>query len=167
MSNDTNEQGITNQEEIFESESEASHDSYYQTEDNDFINELSTITPSVYLPLVPVLTDEEKYDLLYKCRAKAFRFRGDEWKERATGELKILRDKGNYRIRVILRQDQTKKAMVNFFIEDDPLCEIKSYLESEKMIALTVRDFSDSQSGNLERLVFKFSNPESKVLLII
>jgi hypothetical protein len=153
-----------NGEEIFESDSEASYDSYYQTEDNDFVDSIQTITPAVYLPEIVIQTDEEKFDLLYKCRSKVFRWRDDKWKERGIGVLKILRDKINYRIRIVLRQDQTKKAMINFFIEEEPLCEIKSYLESERMFFLMARDFSDGTGAEVERFVFKFTDSSGKIL---
>lgn len=48
-------------------------------------------------------------------RAKLFRFRANEWKERGVGEMKILRHKTNFKVRLIMRQDKTFKPVANFF----------------------------------------------------
>lgn len=48
-------------------------------------------------------------------RAKAFRFdkEGNEWKERGTGELKMLQHKATKKIRVVMRRDKTLKICAN------------------------------------------------------
>ena len=47
-------------------------------------------------------------------RAKLFRFKANEWKERGVGELKLLRHKETFKIRLLLRQDKTLKPVANF-----------------------------------------------------
>ena len=51
---------------------------------------------------------------MFKMRAKIYRWRDDEWKERGTGMMKLLRHKENYRIRFIMRQEKTLKVIANF-----------------------------------------------------
>ena len=45
------------------------------------------------LPIVPTVTGEENEDCILKMKAKLYRFRDDEWKERGLGCLKLLRNK--------------------------------------------------------------------------
>ena len=68
----------------------------------------------VVLPVVQVSNGEENEDIIFKMRAKIYRWRDDEWKERGTGIIKILRHKTNYRIRFIMRQEKTLKVVANF-----------------------------------------------------
>ena len=50
--------------------------------------------PIVSLPEITNLTTgEENEDVVYKERAKLYRFCGNEWKERGVGDLKILKHK--------------------------------------------------------------------------
>ena len=54
-------------------------------------------------------------------RAKAFRFGADVggdqcWKERGKGQLKLLKNKENGKVRVLLRVDKTRKIRLNHFI---------------------------------------------------
>lgn len=151
---------MSNDENIFESDTESSQDSLYVTEDDNYLisSEVNAI-PTFILPEIQIQTDEDRFDLLYKCRAKLFRWR-NEWKERGIGVLKILRHKINNKIRIALRQDNTKKAMLNLIIEEDPLCVLNQHEGSERMLFLIGHDYSEGES-NLERLVIKFSNPES------
>ncbi len=71
-------------------------------------------TPVLTLPIVPIVTGEENYDCIFKMRAKLYRFRDDEWKERGTGQFKLLRHKTNHRIRAVMRQEKTLKVVANF-----------------------------------------------------
>ena len=105
-------------------------------------------------------------------RAKLFRFRSNEWKERGVGEVKLLRHKTNFKIRLIQRQDKTLKPCANFFskliifisnnlVSENPLCEIKEHMGNDKMLFLMANDCSE-EAPELEKLVFKFGNTESK-----
>ena len=61
-----------------------------------------------------VKSGEEDEELIYIHRAKIYRFRDGKWKERGSGYVKLLRSKKN-KIRLLLRQEKTKKLAVNFF----------------------------------------------------
>ncbi len=102
--------------------------------------------------------------MIYKGRAKLFRWR-DEWKERGAGDLKLLRQKENKKIRCVLRQDKTLKAVANFIIEDDPLCHLKEHSGSDKQFFFTAYDCSE-ETPLIEKFVLKFGNAESILYLI-
>ena len=68
----------------------------------------------ITLQEIDIITGEENEDIIFKERSKLYRWREAEWKERGTGELKILRDRNNNKIRLLLRQDKTKKIVANF-----------------------------------------------------
>jgi Ran-binding protein 1 len=60
-------------------------------------------------------TNEENEDVIFKMRAKLFRFVPDanEWKERGTGDLRLLQDKETKLVRVVMRRDKTLKVCAN------------------------------------------------------
>jgi len=47
-------------------------------------------------------------------RAKLYRFRDNQWKERGTGNGKLMRNKENKKIRFVMRQEKTLKPVANF-----------------------------------------------------
>ncbi|KAF4516983.1 hypothetical protein B566_EDAN005585 [Ephemera danica] len=73
--------------------------------------------PIVYLPEVHVPTLEEHEDEMVKLKAKLFRFDNScepaEWKERGTGEIKLLRHRIQETVRVVMRRDKTLKICAN------------------------------------------------------
>lgn len=93
-------------------------------------------------------------------RAKLFRWRNNEWKERGVGEIKLLRSKVNKKIRCILRQDKTLKPVANFIVSEDPLCILKEHQGSDKMFFFSAYDCSD-ETPMVEKFVFKFGNAEN------
>ncbi len=105
-------------------------------------------------------TGEEDEDLIFKIRAKLFRWRNNEWKERGVGEIKLLRGKVNKRIRCILRQDKTLKPVANFIISEDPLCILKEHQGSDKMFFFSAYDCSE-ETALVEKFVLKFGNAEN------
>ena len=48
-------------------------------------------------------------------RVKLYRFRQEQWKERGIGNCKLMRDKEQKRIRMVMRQEKTLKPVANFF----------------------------------------------------
>ena len=119
------------------------------------------ISPSTEcaLPKVEVVTGEEDEDLIFKGRAKLYRFRDSEWKERGTGDMKLLRHKTNKKIRFILRQDKTLKIVANFIISEKPLCELKPHQGSDKMFMFLAYDCSDEEP-KIEKFVIKLGNAD-------
>jgi len=47
-------------------------------------------------------------------RTKLYRFNDNQWKERGVGNLKLLRDRKERKIRVLMRQEKTHKPVANF-----------------------------------------------------
>ncbi|KAJ2544166.1 Ran GTPase binding protein Sbp1 [Coemansia sp. RSA 1933] len=77
--------------------------------------------PIVKLKDVVVKTHEEDEEPIFKMRAKLFRFdsEGKEWKERGTGDVKLLKHKETGKVRVLMRRDKTLKVCANHYITDD------------------------------------------------
>ncbi|GBO06622.1 Ran-specific GTPase-activating protein, partial [Araneus ventricosus] len=75
--------------------------------------------PVMSLPLVDIKTLEENEDTLFQMRAKLYRYEstGDppEWKERGTGEVKILKHKIDEHVRILMRRDKTLKICANHY----------------------------------------------------
>ena len=122
-------------------------------------------TDKLILPKVEVKSGEEDEELIFKMRARLYRWRDPEWKERGTGELKLLRHKQTKRIRCVLRQDKTLKAVANFIVAEDPLCLLKEHQGSDKMFFFTAYDCSD-EDFCVEKFVLKFGNSDSKFISI-
>ena len=110
------------------------------------------------LAKVEIKTGEEDEDLIFKSRGKLYRFRDGEWKERGTGDLKLLRHKKDKKIRFILRQDKTLKIVANFIISEKPLCELKPHQGSEKMFMFMAYDCSEEPV--MEKFVIKLGNAD-------
>ena len=67
-------------------------------------------------------TNEEAEEQLFKMRAKLFRFIKDssEWKERGTGDVRLLKHKENGKTRLVMRRDKTLKVCANHYSEFPP-----------------------------------------------
>lgn len=74
--------------------------------------------PIVHLEKVDVKTFEEDEEVLFKVRAKLFRFDSEakEWKERGTGDCKFLQSKSTKKVRLLMRRDKTLKVCANHLI---------------------------------------------------
>ncbi|KAG6880423.1 single stranded nucleic acid binding protein [Termitomyces sp. T32_za158] len=70
---------------------------------------------------VETKTMEEDEEVLFKMRAKLFRFDSDsaEWKERGTGDVRILCHKDTKKVRLVMRRDKTLKVCANHVITSD------------------------------------------------
>ncbi|KAL4741941.1 putative Ran-specific GTPase-activating protein 1 [Aspergillus similis] len=70
---------------------------------------------------VEVKTNEELEEQTFKMRAKLFRFDRDskEWKERGTGDVRLLKHKENGKTRLVMRRDKTLKVCANHYIVPD------------------------------------------------
>ncbi|KAB8360808.1 hypothetical protein FH972_024542 [Carpinus fangiana] len=70
---------------------------------------------------VDVATNEEREEQTFKMRAKLFKFDRDskEWKERGTGDVRLLKHKENGKTRLVMRRDKTLKVCANHYIVPD------------------------------------------------
>ncbi|KAG1151113.1 hypothetical protein G6F37_003176 [Rhizopus arrhizus] len=73
--------------------------------------------PIIKLEEVEVKTNEEDEDVLFKMRAKLFRFDSNEWKERGTGDVRLMQHKQTKKIRLLMRRDKTLKVCANHYVE--------------------------------------------------
>ena len=62
-------------------------------------------------------TNEESEEQLFKMRAKLFKFvrESNEWKERGTGDVRLLKHKENGKTRLVMRRDKTLKVCANHY----------------------------------------------------
>jgi len=111
----------------------------------------------VNLPEVPVVTGEEDENVLQKFRTKLYRWVGKEWKERGIGELKLLENKVNKKIRVLMRQEKTHKVVANHFITGEKICALTKMNTSDKAWIWVAYDFSDDKP-KFEKLCAKFTS---------
>ncbi|KAK3368055.1 RanBP1 domain-containing protein [Podospora didyma] len=67
---------------------------------------------------VEVKTNEESEEQLFKMRAKLFKFvrESSEWKERGTGDIRLLKHRENGKTRLVMRRDKTLKVCANHYI---------------------------------------------------
>jgi len=66
---------------------------------------------------VETKTNEEMEEQVFKMRAKLFRFdrESKEWKERGTGDVRLLKHKENHKTRLVMRRDKTLKVCANHY----------------------------------------------------
>ncbi|KAJ1118109.1 hypothetical protein NDU88_006304 [Pleurodeles waltl] len=131
-------------------------DELYQTEERDDIH----FEPVVQLPeKVELVTGEEEEQVLYSQRVKLFRFDPDtsQWKERGVGNLKILRNQDNGKLRILMRREQVLKVCSNHWITTT--MNLKPLSGSDRAWMWLANDFSDGDA-KLEQLAAKFKTPE-------
>ncbi|NWU91300.1 RBP2 ligase, partial [Upupa epops] len=131
-------------------------DDVYKTEDSDDIH----FEPIVQMPeKVEPFTGEEDEKALYSQRVKLFRFDPEtsQWKERGVGNLKILKNEVNGKVRILMRREQVLKVCANHWITTT--MNLKQLSGSDKAWMWMASDFSDGDA-KLEQLAAKFKTPE-------
>ena len=118
--------------------------------------------PIVTLPdNVDVYTGEEGSEVLFSHRAKLFRFdsRVNQWKERGIGDIKILKNDENNKVRVVMRREQVKKLCCNHFLA--PKMFLSPMADSDRAWTwYTLSDFADEVSKP-EKFAVKFKLVET------
>ncbi|XP_025089393.1 ran-specific GTPase-activating protein-like [Pomacea canaliculata] len=119
--------------------------------------------PIVKLNPVEIKTLEENEEVLLKLRAKLFRFDNEadphEWKERGTGEVKILEHRVTGHVRILMRRDKTLKICANHHIT--PIMQLKPNCGSDRAwVWSTLADFADEEAKE-ELLAIRFANAEN------
>ncbi|RLV91088.1 Ran-specific GTPase-activating protein 1 [Spathaspora sp. JA1] len=117
--------------------------------------------PLVQLEKVDVKTNEEDEEVLFKVRAKLFRFHGDnnEWKERGTGDVKFLKHKQTGKVRILMRRDKTLKICANHLILSD--YELKANIGSDRSWVYTVTGDISEGEPEAQTLAIRFGNKEN------
>ncbi|NXU38538.1 RANG protein, partial [Drymodes brunneopygia] len=147
----------------FVSPQEAHEEHDTSTENVDDSNHDPQFEPIVSLPEQEIKTLEEDEEEVFKMRAKLFRFASEndlpEWKERGTGDVKLLKHKEKGTIRLLMRRDKTLKICANHYIT--PLMELKPIAGSDRAwVWNTHADFAD-ECPKPELLAIRFLNAEN------
>ena len=87
---------------------------------------------------------EEGLECILKLRTKLYRFADNQWKERGVGNIKLLRDRQERKIRVLMRQEKTYKPVSNF------LCKYNMMIRSKMSYT-----FTDYGRSNISEFTFQ------------
>ncbi len=113
----------------------------------------------VDLPQVTIETGEKDEEEIFKARAKLYRWREEQWKERGVGDFRIIRNKVSGKYRAVLRQDQTLKIRCLFYIHGQGLCVLQKLKTAEKSLFWTCADFSEEKLS-LDRFCIRLKTEE-------
>jgi len=124
--------------------------------------------PLVKLDIIETKTMEEEEEVVFKMRSKLFTFikedvyggekRTNYWKERGTGDVKLLKHKDHGKTRLLMRQEKTLKICANHLVS--PYVELSANVGSDRAWVFTAKDFADE---TLESKMFclRFANSEN------
>ena len=126
--------------------------------------------PSVTLEVKEhVNTGEEEEDCVYTQRSKLYRWVANEsddgpageWKERGTGDARLLKHKTTGKVRLLMRQEKTGKIVANHYIVDgvDPYYTLRPNAGSDKCWVWMAQDFAENEVV-IEQFALKFGNAE-------
>ncbi|KAG8063787.1 hypothetical protein GUJ93_ZPchr0003g17746 [Zizania palustris] len=109
------------------------------------------VAPIVKLEEVAVTTGEEDEEVLLDMKAKLYRFdkEGNQWKERGTGTVKLLRHKETAKVRLVMRQSKTLKICANHLVA--ATTKMQEHAGSDKSCVWHALDFAD---GDLKEEMF-------------
>lgn len=115
--------------------------------------------PIVHLQPVVVKTGEEEENILFRERAKLYRFDNstNEFKERGIGDLKILQHQTSHRCRIVMRRDQVFKVCANHRLNDQ--MELQPHPEKDNAYIWSAMDSSDGPAKE-ETLYVKFKTSD-------
>lgn len=101
--------------------------------------------PVVQLSEVETKTGEEDELVLFKVRAKLFRFSKElsEWKERGTGDVRILKHRDSRKIRLLMRREKTLKICLNQYV--NPEVELGENIGSDRSWVWHGVDYADGE----------------------
>jgi Ran-binding protein 1 len=117
--------------------------------------------PLVKLEKVEVKTNEENEEVLFKIRAKLFKFHPEtkEWKERGTGDVKFLKHKDTKKVRLLMRRDKTLKVCANHLIA--PEYTLKPNIGSDRSWVYSVTADVSEGEPEAQTLAIRFGNKEN------
>ncbi|WWC70455.1 uncharacterized protein I206_104406 [Kwoniella pini CBS 10737] len=110
---------------------------------------------------VEAKTHEEDEEVLFKMRAKLFRFAKEslEWKERGTGDVRLLKHKETKKIRLVMRRDKTLKVCANHIVSSD--MKLSPNVGSDRSWVWNVAaDYAEGEAAP-ETLAIRFGNSEN------
>jgi len=106
-------------------------------------------------------THEEDEDVQFKMRAKLFRFESttNEWKERGTGDVRILAHKVTKKVRLVMRRDKTLKVCANHYITSE--MRLQPNIGSDRSWVWKVAADVSEGVATAETLAIRFANSEN------
>ncbi|KAG6903348.1 single stranded nucleic acid binding protein [Termitomyces sp. Mi166 len=110
---------------------------------------------------VETKTLEEDEEVLFKMRAKLFRFDSEstEWKERGTGDVRLLSHKETKKVRLVMRRDKTLKVCANHVITSD--MKLQPNIGSDRSWVWKVAaDYTETPATS-ETLAIRLANAEN------
>lgn len=118
------------------------------------------IAPVIKLEEVAVTTGEEDEDVLLDLKAKLYRFDKElnQWKERGTGNVKLLKHKETGKVRLVMRQAKTLKICANHLVV--PSIKMQEHAGNEKSCVWHATDFSDGELKD-EMFCIRFGSIEN------
>ena len=118
--------------------------------------------PLVTLPDSAELhTGEEGTEVLFTHQAKLYRFDSvmSQWKERGTGDIKLLKYPDKDKVRIVMRREQVKKICCNHYLT--PTMSLSPMSNSDKAWTwYTLNDYVDGVSKP-EKLAVRFKSAET------
>ncbi|CAL1700559.1 unnamed protein product [Somion occarium] len=110
---------------------------------------------------VEIKTHEEDEEVLFKMRAKLFRFatESSEWKERGTGDVRLLQHKETKKVRLVMRRDKTLKVCANHAITPD--IKLQPNVGSDRSWVYKVAADYSEEPPTSETLAIRFANSET------
>lgn len=118
--------------------------------------------PVVHLTqTVETKTNEEAEEQAFKMRAKLFKFDRDsrEWKERGTGDVRLLKHKENGKTRLVMRRDKTLKVCANHYVTPD--MKLSPNVGSDRSWVWNVAADVSEGEPEAQTLAIRFANSEN------
>ncbi|KAJ2665709.1 Ran GTPase binding protein Sbp1 [Coemansia sp. RSA 1200] len=139
------------------SEADNKHTQQEETVDSPDVH----FEPVVKLKDVVVKTHEEDENPIFKMRAKLFRFdtEANEWKERGTGDVKLLKHKETDKVRLLMRRDKTLKVCANHYITTDMV--LSPNIGSDRSWVWNVAADLVDDEAERQLLAIRFANSEN------
>ncbi|AQL07400.1 Ran-binding protein 1 c [Zea mays] len=118
------------------------------------------VAPIVKLEEVAVTTGEEDEDVLVDMKAKLYRFdkEANQWKERGTGTVKLLKHKETAKVRLVMRQAKTLKICANHLVV--ATTKMQEHAGSDKSCVWHALDFADGELKE-EMFAIRFGSVEN------
>lgn len=147
-----------------ESKEESKEETKEEAKDEDAADEEEPdvhFEPLVKLEKVEVKTNEENEEVLFKIRAKLFKFHPEakEWKERGTGDVKFLKHKETGKVRLLMRRDKTLKVCANHLIAPEYV--LKPNVGSDRSWVYSVTADVSEGPAEAATLAIRFGNKEN------
>ncbi|RMD44954.1 hypothetical protein DV735_g3, partial [Chaetothyriales sp. CBS 134920] len=110
---------------------------------------------------VETKTHEEAEEQTFKMRAKLFKFdrEGKEWKERGTGDVRLLKHKENGKTRLVMRRDKTLKVCANHYVI--PEMKLSPNVGSDRSWVWNVAADVSEGEPEAQTLAIRFANSDN------